>query len=597
MPVARLHARLDAGTMGKVAQIMRPENGNYSAADATAAQTQLQGDVKQLAEDAERTEAEISSYNREVERLRQELTEAARQKSGLNASLVSSQDTETSVSSYVNANLSLALRAAKALSQRQDADGNTYYDLDAAAEFLSRQHVQYQAQKVDAQQQAIDEAMRDTGMNVDPRASRTAQRRSMDPVFDSVYGRVDADSVAELFGAEVVADLRREMGPGFFAKKGEGERIDTLAENYLRGQYSGDGFMDADIDLNEIQKIMEEALMGNREYFERAKRGMFGSEEEQAAAQTETSSATAEAGVASQGESVPMEDTLPFWREVWGKVSPDDVQKQAGSGIYNELLLFHGRGLFAAKGKGQSIEKLSAKLQEQGLLQEGEDLVEKLRNMEEPTAELKRQIAGGQGGLFQMMQEAAQSQQEYDAVVAQYTNPDGTKKEGWMKAPNGQPTNLTERQWVQVRTPSFKKWFGDWEGAYFTRTWHDVENPQIFLDMPAREIGEIKPAANKTEIKKVFREFGDAVNENDKTVVYFPNETAGRMVYKKEYVRAFKQLFETSRRAWNEDETKFDGHKERRNIPEYKNYINKFKTSSGEYYVRFTVRQAIQDAP
>ena len=52
---------------------------------------------------------------------------------------------------------------------------------------------------------------------------------------------------------------------------------------------------------------------------------------------------------------------------------------------------------------------------------------------------------------------------EEDAVVAAYTNPDGTKKPGWMRAPNGKPTNLTERQWVQVRTPSFKRWFGDWE--------------------------------------------------------------------------------------------------------------------------------------
>ena len=52
---------------------------------------------------------------------------------------------------------------------------------------------------------------------------------------------------------------------------------------------------------------------------------------------------------------------------------------------------------------------------------------------------------------------------EEDAVVAAYTNPDGTKKPGWMRAPNGKPTNLTERQWMQVRTPSFKRWFGDWE--------------------------------------------------------------------------------------------------------------------------------------
>ena len=36
---------------------------------------------------------------------------------------------------------------------------------------------------------------------------------------------------------------------------------------------------------------------------------------------------------------------------------------------------------------------------------------------------------------------------------------DGT----FMKAPNGQPTKLNERQWLQVRTKEFKEWFGDWE--------------------------------------------------------------------------------------------------------------------------------------
>lgn len=36
---------------------------------------------------------------------------------------------------------------------------------------------------------------------------------------------------------------------------------------------------------------------------------------------------------------------------------------------------------------------------------------------------------------------------------------DGT----FMKAPNGNPTNLNERQWLQVRTKAFKDWFGEWE--------------------------------------------------------------------------------------------------------------------------------------
>ena len=33
----------------------------------------------------------------------------------------------------------------------------------------------------------------------------------------------------------------------------------------------------------------------------------------------------------------------------------------------------------------------------------------------------------------------------------------------FMKAPNGKDTNLTESQWLQVRTKAFKEWFGDWE--------------------------------------------------------------------------------------------------------------------------------------
>lgn len=37
----------------------------------------------------------------------------------------------------------------------------------------------------------------------------------------------------------------------------------------------------------------------------------------------------------------------------------------------------------------------------------------------------------------------------------------------FMKAPNGKKSNLNERQWLQVRTKAFKKWFGDWIGNPF----------------------------------------------------------------------------------------------------------------------------------
>ncbi|MBQ7262930.1 MAG: hypothetical protein IJR14_04340, partial [Synergistaceae bacterium] len=47
---------------------------------------------------------------------------------------------------------------------------------------------------------------------------------------------------------------------------------------------------------------------------------------------------------------------------------------------------------------------------------------------------------------------------QIDAVRARY---EGTDQ--WMKAPNGEPTKLSEKQWLQVRTAAFKEWFGDWE--------------------------------------------------------------------------------------------------------------------------------------
>lgn len=68
--------------------------------------------------------------------------------------------------------------------------------------------------------------------------------------------------------------------------------------------------------------------------------------------------------------------------------------------------------------------------------------------------EIEDQGNPSQNTLFQ----TAKEQKEAEAVRRQY---EGTDQ--WMKAPNGEPTKLDERQWVQVRTPSFKEWFGDWE--------------------------------------------------------------------------------------------------------------------------------------
>ena len=46
-----------------------------------------------------------------------------------------------------------------------------------------------------------------------------------------------------------------------------------------------------------------------------------------------------------------------------------------------------------------------------------------------------------------------------EAEIVAKAKADGT----YMKDPNGKPSRLSPRQWVQVRTRAFKEWFGDWE--------------------------------------------------------------------------------------------------------------------------------------
>lgn len=55
--------------------------------------------------------------------------------------------------------------------------------------------------------------------------------------------------------------------------------------------------------------------------------------------------------------------------------------------------------------------------------------------------------------------EVIQEVEQERAEITRKTKEDGT----WMKAPNGNPTNLNEDQWVTVRTKRFKDWFGDWQ--------------------------------------------------------------------------------------------------------------------------------------
>ena len=85
---------------------------------------------------------------------------------------------------------------------------------------------------------------------------------------------------------------------------------------------------------------------------------------------------------------------------------------------------------------------------------------------------------------------------------------DGT----FMKAPNGKPTNLTEKQWLQVRTKEFKDWFGDWE--------NDQQNASKVVD----ENGEPLVVYHGNKDTNIIKFEPNKGKYSNKPLYYFSND-------------------------------------------------------------------------
>lgn len=97
---------------------------------------------------------------------------------------------------------------------------------------------------------------------------------------------------------------------------------------------------------------------------------------------------------------------------------------------------------------------------------------------------------------------------------------DSIKKElkgspDYLKAPNGNKTNLTERQWLTVRTNQFKNWFGDWEA--------DKKNASKVID----ENGEPVVAYHGTtaQFTKFEPERSGDIGEDFGKLIFFTDES------------------------------------------------------------------------
>ncbi|MDR3112978.1 MAG: hypothetical protein LBU09_01200, partial [Endomicrobium sp.] len=273
-------------------------------------------------------------------------------------------------------------------------------------------------------------------------------------------------------------------------------------------------------------------------------------------------------------------DIDPIWKkvkEVDRKLDPDKVKDMTGKEIYRIFEeLFRN-----AKAASQQLLRYGVKGNEYpaGTLSAMEGQGRNFVLFDPKLAHITETFYSVNAAAFGLTLDEVKKQ--YQDVERKYK---GTDK--WLKAPNGQSSNLDERQWVMTRTTAFKKWFGDWELA---------EKWNKFINEATQEITPHK-SLSKKEAEDIFKNSRNVEhNELGKTVL--PVETVNKILQHKGFdtstiIKLLPELFKNSSLLNSQTEKDFDSaHKKRPNIAFWHNTFNKFTIGKDTYIIRFTVTE------
>lgn len=174
-----------------------------------------------------------------------------------------------------------------------------------------------------------------------------------------------------------------------------------------------------------------------------------------------------------------------------------------------------------------------------------------------------------------------QEDEEIKDIVAK-AKADGT----YMKAPNGKPSRLSPRQWAQVRTKAFKRWFGDWEFAEILNMIDKIKPISVTNN----------PTISKKDAEAIFERLENGKNKYDGREITWVKNTVGKILRNKGFdasklVPIIKEVFDNSVHIISENEIIKDGHKKHSNFIGYHHYVGKIEDNGKEYYVRFTVQE------
>ena len=167
--------------------------------------------------------------------------------------------------------------------------------------------------------------------------------------------------------------------------------------------------------------------------------------------------------------------------------------------------------------------------------------------------------------------------EQISAVRRQY---EGTDQ--WLKAPNGKPSNLKEKQWLQVRTPNFRRWFGNWnyDGDRQVKV-TDVDGASLsvdFKDTKALKKWLVNEYAGKT-----------VQIESDGSIIGFSSKKLGDSLKRRGEAQrsAYTALEDLVRNAVYYDFEKNDGQNKHKNLSGQDVYYSAMKMGNDFYSVKF----------
>ena len=180
---------------------------------------------------------------------------------------------------------------------------------------------------------------------------------------------------------------------------------------------------------------------------------------------------------------------------------------------------------------------------------------------------------------------------EEERAIIERAKIDGT----YMKAPNGKPTNLNEKQWVQVRTKAFKNWFGDWEKA--------ARIEKLRKSKPVKITGkEIEPSDDLKQYKKNALEYsknlrGEYTNEDTGEVIALTggNSRGGiREILQHDYkdtehLQSIAAIPQIIRKAIFIDETLNENAEKYSGVKSFRYYVCGLKIGNTDYTVKAVV--------